>query len=219
MIKYKYIIVFAGYLFLSGLNAVCQISDNQLWSGATLKLRVTKKLRFDFEEQVRFDNDISRLHATLTEGNILYNLTKRIRLKSTFRYFFDPYSHNYYRLSGDFSYDISIKNSPLDFKYRLRFQHVFEEHTRKSENYFRNKISADYNLSRLVDPFIEFENYFRLSYVYRFTTNRYIVGLDWRISRNIDLETFFMYEDEFGEMNPEINKVYGIGLSYDLDLK
>ena len=216
--KYKYIFVLAGCLLFNTASSIGQIADNQLWSRATLKLNVTKKLRFDLEEQLRYDKDISRLNVTLTEGSILYDLTKRIRLKSTFRYFFDPYSHNYYRLSGDFSYDLSIKNFPLDFDYRLRFQYVCEEHTRESENYFRNKISADYNLSRLVDPFIEFESYFRLSHVNKFTTNRYIVGLVWRISKNIDLETFFMYEDEFGEMNPEINKVYGIGLSYDLDL-
>lgn len=216
--KYKYIFVLAGCLFFNIVGAIGQIADNQLWSGATLKLGISKKLRFDIEEQVRFSNDISRLNITYTEGAILYDLTKKIRLKGGFRYICEPYSHNRQRFTGDFSYDLSIKDFPLDFEYRLRFQHVFEEHTRESEDYFRNKLSADYNLSRLVDPFIEFESYFSLSNVYKFTTNRYIVGLEWRISRNIDLETFFMYEDEFGEINPEITKVYGIGLSYDLDL-
>ncbi len=218
MIRNKYFLVFLGVAVLTFSSASCQISDNQLWTGATLKFRMNKKLRFDIEEQMRFNNDISRLNVTLTEGSILYDLTKRISLKGTFRYVFDPYSHNFYRYSCDFAYDWSKKGFPFDFKYRLRFQRLIEEHTRESESYFRNKFSADYNLSKLVDPFIAYESYFRLSYINRFTVNRYIAGLEWRLFRNVDLETFFMYEDEFGEKNPEINKVFGLGLSYDFEL-
>jgi hypothetical protein len=218
MIKNKYILAFLGILMLSGIAATCQISDNQLWTRATLKFRVNKNLRFDVEEQARFNNDISRLKITLTEGSIVYDLTKKITVKGNFRYICDPYSHNSYRYSGDFSYDFSKKGFPLDFKYRLRLQRDIEEHTRESGSYFRNKFSVDYNLSKLVDPSIAFESYFKLSYVNRFSTNRYIAGLEWRLFKNVDLETFFMYEDEFGEKNPKTNKVFGVGLSYDLKL-
>ena len=165
MIKHRYIPVLTGFLLLCGVNAAGQIADNQLWSGATLKLGISKKLRFDIEEQVRFNNDISKLNITLTEGSILYDLTKKISLKGTFRYIFDPNSHNAQRITFDFYRDLSIKNFPLDFKYRLRFHREVEEHTRESACYLRNKISADYNLSKLVDPFVEFESYFMLSHV------------------------------------------------------
>jgi hypothetical protein len=83
MIKNKYILAFLGILMLSGIAATCQISDNQLWTRATLKFRVNKNLRFDVEEQARFKNDISRLKITLTEGSIVYDLTKRSLLKVT----------------------------------------------------------------------------------------------------------------------------------------
>ncbi|MBN2213274.1 MAG: DUF2490 domain-containing protein [Bacteroidales bacterium] len=217
-VKYKYISVLAGCLIFNMMSIIGQIHDNQLWSGATLKISISRKLRFDIEEQVRYNKNISKLNVALTEGSIVYDLTKKTSFKSTFRYFFDPNSHNYYRISGDFSYDLPIKNFPLDFKYRLRFQRFTEEHTHESESYFRNKLSADYNLSKLVDPFVEYESYFKLSHINRFSASRYIVGLDWRLSDNIDLETFFMYEDEFGEKKPKVNKVFGIGLSYNLKL-
>ena len=214
----KYFLAFLCGVVLICSSAAGQTSDNQLWSGATLKLRMNKKLRFDIEEQVRFNNDISRLNITFTEGSILYDLTKRISFKGNFRYIYDPNSHNALRYSGDLAYNWSKKRFPFDFKYRLRFQRLSEEHTHEIESYFRNKFSADYNLSKLVDPFIAYESYFKLDYIYQFTVNRFVVGLDWSILKNIDLETFFMYEDEFGEKNPEINKVFGLGLSYDFKL-
>ena len=218
MIKNKYFITLVGSILLISAAGFGQISDNQLWTGATLKFRINKKLRFDMEEQVRFNNDISRLNITFTEASILYDLTKRISIKGNFRYIYDPYSHNSYRYSGDLAYDWSKKRCPFSFKYRLRFQRHIEEHTRESESYFRNKFSADYNLSKLVDPYVAYESYFKLNYINQFTVNRYIVGLEWRIFKKLDLETFFMYEDEFGEKNPEINKIFGVGLSYDLKL-
>src|SRR4030042_6271708 len=176
-------------------------------------------MRFDIEEQMRFNNDISRLNIAYTEGGFLYELNKSISFKANFRYIYDPHSHNRYRYSGDFTYGWSKKGFPLDFKYRLRFQRIIEEHTRKSESYFRNKFSADYNLTKIVDPFIAFESYFKLSNVNKFTTSRYIIGLEWKLFDNIDLESFYMIEDEFGEKNPKINKVLGIGLTYTLKLK
>ena len=218
MIRNKYFLALLSGIVLICFSAKGQISDNQLWTGATLKFRINKKLRFDIEEQARFNNDISRLNITFTEGSILYKLTKSISIKGNFRYIYDPDSHNRYRYSGDFAYNWSKKGFPFDFKYRLRIQRLVEEHTRESDSYLRNKFGADYNLSRLVDPFIAYENYFKLNYINKFTVNRYIVGLEWRIFKNVDLETFFMYEDEFGEKNPEINKVFGVGLSYDLTL-
>ncbi|HJX72028.1 MAG TPA: DUF2490 domain-containing protein, partial [Bacteroidales bacterium] len=147
MMKNKYVITLLGSIALSCLSALGQISDNQLWTWATFRLRINKEMRFDVEEQFRFDNDISRLNIAYTEGGILYELTKHISFKANFRYIYDPYSHNRYRYSGDFAYDLAIKNFPLDFKYRLRFQRIIEEHTRESESYFRNKFSADYNLT------------------------------------------------------------------------
>ncbi len=217
MNKYFLISLFGVLLIFSPAKG--QISDNHLWTGATFKFRVNKKLRLDIEEQVRFNNDISRLNTLFTEGSILYDLTKSIRVKGNFRYYYDPGSHNSYRYSGDFSYDWSKKGFPIDLGYRFRFQRLIEEHTRESESYIRNKFSADYNLSKVVDPFIAYESYFRLNYINQFTVNRYIVGLEWRLFENVDLETFFMYEDEFGEINPEINRVFGLALSYDFDFR
>ena len=172
MIKNKFLIAFLGIVILISSSAMGQISDDQLWTGAKLRLRMNKKLRFDIEEQVRFNNDISRLNVTFTEGSILYEITKRISIKGNFRYIYDPESHNALRYSGDLAYDWSKKGFPLDLKYRLRFQRRVEEHTRDIDSYFRNKFSADYNLSKLVDPFIAYESYFKLDYINKFTVNR-----------------------------------------------
>lgn len=218
MINKKYFLALAGGLTLACLVSFGQESDNQLWTGATMKFRLNKKLRFDLEEQARFNNNISKLNITYTEGGMKYDLNNHISLKGNFRYTYDPYSHNTYRYTGDFDYDWSKKKFPLRLKYRIRFQRNIEAHTLEAASYFRNKFSAGYNLSKPVDPYIEYESYFKLSFINKFTTNRFIIGLEWKISGNIDIDTFYMLEDEFGERNPAIKNVFGIGLSYDLKL-
>ena len=203
---------------ISCLLTFAQESENNLWTSGVLNLKINKQLRFEFEEQTRFDNNITRLHAVITEGGLRYALNKHFDLKANFRYYYDPNSQNAYRYSGDFAYEWSKKKFPLKVKYRLRFQRTIEEHTRAAESYFRNKISADYNLTKLVDPYIGFESFFKLNYSNRFTTNRYIAGLEWKITRHIDLSTYFMFEDGFGERKPKIQRIFGVELSYGFKL-
>lgn len=217
MCKQRFL-AFTISLVLSCLYTFSQVSDNELWTSATFKLRVNKQLRFEIEEQTRFNNNISRLNTAFTEGGMRYRFNKNISAKALFRYSYRPYSHNRYRFSGDVAYDWSKKGFPVDFRYRLRLQRSIQEYTRNSESYWRNKFSLGYNLSKLVDPFVSFESYFKLSHINKFTINRYIIGLDWSLSKTLSLETFYMLEDEFGEPKPKLHKVIGVGLSYGLRL-
>ena len=211
-------LVFVLLSIFSGRISFTQKSDNQLWNSAVLKLDINKKIRLDIEEQVRFNNNISHLNTTISEIGLRYELTKKIELKTGFRYTYDPESHNSLRFSGDISYTWSKKKFPVDVKYRLRYQNTIEEYTKKTSGYIRNRIKVQYNLSRLADPFVAFESYFRLNYLNRFTSNRYFLGAEWKPCKKLNLDTFFLIEDEFDEFNPKLNKIFGLELSYRFKL-
>ncbi len=218
MMNKQRILALIGGIAISCLFTLAQKSENNLWTSGVVKLKVNKQLRFDLEEQTRFDKDITRLHAVITEGGALYELNKHFSVKANFRYIYDQNAQNSYRYSGDFAYDWSKKKFPLNVKYRLRFQRTIEEHTHAAESYFRNKLTAGYNLTKIVDPYIGFESYFKLNYINKFTTNRYIAGLEWKITKKIDLTTYFMLEDEFGERKPKIQRIFGVELAYGFKL-
>ncbi len=209
---------FILFIVLTCFRTFTQPADNLLWTGVTIKADLSKKFRVNVEEQARFDNNISHLNITLTEAGLRYELTKRIDLKAGFRYIFDPESHNSQRFSGDIRYTWSKKKFPIDIGLRSRYQHTVEEHTMESKSYIRNKINLDYNLSKLADPYIAYESYFRLNYQNRFTVSRYLIGIEWRLHKDLNLETYFLFEDEFGERNPKKSRIFGLALSYDLNL-
>ncbi|NJK85820.1 MAG: DUF2490 domain-containing protein [Bacteroidales bacterium] len=196
---------------------ICAPSDNAFWEVFTARVDLSKKIRFDLEEQVRINNDYSNVNNLISEAALSYELTKQIKAKSSFRYYYNPGSFNRFRYTVDLAYEYSKKGFPLNLQYRGRFQHTVEQYTRDFSNYIRNKFSAEYKLSKLVDPYFAYESYFRLNYVNRFTVNRYYAGLTWRVSNNIDFETFFLYESEFGERNPNSSKIIGLNLIVDLE--
>ncbi|MBN2613645.1 MAG: DUF2490 domain-containing protein [Bacteroidales bacterium] len=218
MISKRRIFSLAGLLFIACHFGFSQKKDKELWSGATFKLDINKDLRVDVEEQVRFNNNISRMNVLISEAGVLYDLNKHFSVKGSFRYSYDPESHNKYRYTADMIYEWSKKGFPLDFKYRLRFQQTFEEHTRESESYFRNKVSVDYNMTKFVDPYISFEPYFKLNGFNEITNYRFAIGLDWDVYKDLSLETFYMFENEFGEPKPKLSSIIGLGLSYRLEI-
>ncbi|MFO7657463.1 MAG: DUF2490 domain-containing protein [Bacteroidales bacterium] len=207
-----------GLIFITCFVGFSQVKDNELWSGATFKLDINKDLRVDVEEQARFNNNISQIKVLITEAGVLYDLNKRFRVKGSLRYSYLPGSHNKYRYTADLIYEWSKKGFPLALKYRFRFQQSFEEHTRESESYFRNRISMDYNMTKFVDPYVSFEPYFKLNGFNEFTNYRFAIGLDWDIYKDLSLETFYMIENGFGEPNPKLSRILGLGLSYRMKL-
>jgi hypothetical protein len=191
-----------------------QPSDDAFWGGITARVQVNKKLRISLEEQIRFNENYSNLNTMLSEAGVSYDLTKNITARSTFRYYYMPSSHNRFRYTADLSYSWSKKKFPLRFKYRVRFQNTIRQYTNASSSYIRNKFTVEYNLSKLADPYISYEPYFKLNYVNKFTVNRYYIGMDWTLRKDLALDTFFMIESEYGERNPDITRVIGLGLTY-----
>lgn len=209
-------------IILTGLTTsiIAQKStDTELWTGGELKLRLTKKLKVDVDEQFRFNDTISSFKAALTEIGLKYKLDKGFSLKGNFRFARRSNKSNRNRFSLDVNYDWDKKEFPLSIEYRLRFQNTSDASLGKNFTYVRNRIGLDYNLSKLVDPFLFYELYFRLNGKNEFRVTRFTFGLDWKMTEQLDLTTYYRIDSDINVKKPKKQNIIGVMLSYDLDLR
>jgi len=193
-----------------------QITDNELWTAGALKFEINKKFRAEIEQQVRLNDDISSFKNTFSELGLRYRINKLFSFKGNCRYIIKPNKNNWYRISGSFYFDLNKKKFPLKFEYRLKIQNEKEQNSGKKITKIRNKGTFDYNLSKPVDPYISGEIYYRLNKINEFRTIRITVGLDWKLSKNIDLTTFFRVQNEINVKNLKKENIIGLMIDYNL---
>lgn len=221
MKRFLFLITFAGICTIS----FTQVQDNQLWAGPVLRYDLNDRLRFYLEQQFRFKDNISKYDFTYTEFALRYTLLNYLDLKGIFRHSFIPGNepgsalkdYDRSRINLDASTGTEVFNSGLKVGYRLRYQHSWENTTRLSSNYLRNRIDLEYNLSKLADPYAEYENFFRFDNRNEFRQHRYTLGMIWRITGELDLDTYFRYQYEINVNNPETDYIIGLGIIYSIN--
>ena len=213
------VIVSIGLIgIVSILNA--QIStDTELWTGGTFKLRLYKKFRVDLKEQFRFNDTISSMKSTFTEIGSRYKIDKHFAVKGNYRYTIKPTKNNRSRFSLDAYYNWGRKKFPLALQYRLRFQDTKVSNSGRKYTNLRNKIKVDYNLTKIVDPFLSYELYYRFNKKNEFRTWRLTAALEWRLAKKFDLTTFYRYQKEINVKNPDAQHIIGIMLTYGAKIK
>ncbi|MCR9172854.1 MAG: DUF2490 domain-containing protein [bacterium] len=209
-------IFFVG-IILYPFSAISQTTDYELWSGVSVTYKVAKKHRLELEQQVRFDDRISSVKNTFTAFGWRWKMNKRFSFTPTYRYTFVPNDDNHGRISADLNYSWDKKKFPLRVKNRLRYQNrsPFDGDRRKS--YLRNKLSFEYNASKLVDPFIAGEIFYRLDRRNEFRIWRFNTGLTWRINKRVDVRTFYRLEQEFNKKSNDRFHIFGLDLAWKIN--
>ncbi len=190
-------------------------TDLELWTGAKVNFKFNKKLSLDFREQIRFDNNISTYKKSFSELGLKYKVGKSFSIKPQYRLSVRQGSVFRHRISLDGNYKASKKGFPLIFKYRIRFQHrLFDPKT-----YWRNKLTLKYKLSKLVDPFAAYEVFFRFNGRNEFRVSRFTAGLDWRVSKNFEITSYYRLQDDIFIKSPERQHIIGLMVEYKIRKK
>ncbi|GEM_PF-898296 len=133
-----------------------RLTDVQLWLKAGAKIDITEKLRFGFEEQIRFDNDIADLKNFHTEFDLRYKLNDHVYLHAVGRYttnndnsgenqgFEDRFR---YQLGGSYLH----RTGQWRFKHRLLYQNRNDLELTKAqgdvnEQFFRIRSNVEYKI-------------------------------------------------------------------------
>ncbi len=192
--------------------------DTELWTGGIFKLRINKAFRAELREQIRFNDNVSSFKSTFTQLGLRYRLNKSFAFKVNFRYIIRP-KRDRLRFSADAYYNWSKKKFPLSAQYRLRFQNTLRPQSGNSTTYLRNKVSVDYNLSKLIDPFLSYELYFRFNGKNEFRVYRLTLGGKWRLNKRIDVSSFYRFQSDIFVKKPDREHIFGLIFSYRTSVK
>lgn len=188
-------------LFLSCIMllaiAIGQAQDAEIWLGAKAKYELNGQIRLGFQQEFRWVD-----HSDKDPWRSFTQLSTKIKINDFFGFRigtrFTDRSLNRLRLYGDALLKYKKKGLPIRVSYRLRFQHTYKFDNEISEPekwscVLRNKLTVEYNLSKLVDPYVAGELFYDFSdeetYQFRLT-----LGADWRLTKKLNLASFLTLE-------------------------
>ena len=214
-------------LILTGIYTLtaAQSADLQLWTGPVVKYNISDKFRLELEQQFRFNENISKYDYTFTEFAIRYKVFKYLDFKTFYRHTFIPSGqtgsileeYDRSRISISASTGTEIFNTGIKIGYRIMYQHSWENTSLVTSNFIRNRFELDYNLSKLVDPYANYESYYRLDQKNEFRQNRYTIGLTWKVTNKLDIDSYYRFQNEINVKNPEKDHIIGIGIVYEIN--
>mgnify|MGYP001602111876 CR=1 FL=1 len=193
-----------------------QTTDTEFWTGGTINLKMHKRFSGQAEQVFKFNDTISHFKSAYSELGLKFKMGRIFSIAANYRYIENPPTKNAQRFSVDFIFNFGKKKFPLSLQYRLRLQHEIRFSNRKTEDYVRNRFRLGYNLCKLVDPYFSCEPFFRLNGKYEFRVARYTIGLDWRITQNLQLTSFYLFQKDVNINRPDKNHIVGLMISYDI---
>lgn len=208
MIKFISLIV----CLLFGSIGHSQIDDSQLWTGFTLGLSPNKKWSFDLEQQARYRESFT-FHRTFTQLGLTRRMSKRWNFTLSYRHTLVPQDVSRKRLMMDFSY-ANKKKRDFRFGMRFRLQNSVTSITGNHKSYARFKLKFGYNLSKLVDPFVAGEGFFRIISKNEYRGWRATAGLKWRLHKRFSLSTYARIDETINVAEPSTVAIYGLMFNY-----
>ena len=220
--KYKTIFFIIFYAGVFSSNAMSQNNDTELWGGINLDYNLTRSATLEFEQQLRFNNNISSYNFTYSELGLNIGVTEQIAFAGKYRYSFieqegtgitsDEYDR--YRYSFDFYAHSELINTAIEFAYRMRFQDSREKTTNNEYTFIRNRFRLKYKMNIPVHPYVSFENFFQFNNLNIFDRNRYTAGVDWSIMEKLNFLAFYRIQKEVKTVDPRIQNIIGLSLNY-----
>ncbi len=213
-------IIFSTLFSLFCLTSFSQTpTDMELWTGGTFRLTIHKKLQLDLQEQVRFNDTISTLKKSFTQFRVRYSINKFVGFGASYRFSVYPQSKNRSRIMLDGYFALKKKDFPLSLSYRLRFQHENKLNSTKRYTYWRNKFTLKYKMSKLVNPFVAYELFYRFNSRNEFRAYRLTAGLKWSLFKGFNMSTYYRYEKEMNVKAPVASHIFGLMFLYEMKIK
>ena len=209
-------------LFCTFTVSLAQINDFELWSGVQLRKNITKKLRVSFEEEIRFNENISDIKKFYSEIGLSYRLNKHIRFAARYRFTENKTILSYYstrhRIMADISLRYKISRLFIAFRsrYQIKYIDIYSSETGfVPRNHSRNKLSLKYNIRKNpVSPFTSGELYYQLNNPEgnQLDKLRYTAGFEYNINKKNSFDIYFRIQQQINVNNPV--KSYIIGVKY-----
>lgn len=202
--------------------------DYCLWSDFAIEKKLSKKFSLELEEELRFNQNISRLnyiHSSIGAG---YRLNKSIRFALSYRFtakylLEDEFSFRH-RLALDGSYRYSFSNFSIGYRSRIQSELKNYNSSKKGKNpawKWRHRITAKYTFNKL-EPNIGAEFFYQIKDPRNSNLDRSwyklraYLGVDYNINKLNTIGLFFLIQRGVSDDDP--NELNVIGLNYKLEI-
>lgn len=200
--------------------------EGQQWMSLALKYKINKDWKLELEQGWRIA-ELAWTSTMYSDLSLSYKLNKYFKFALAYRFAQrDGSWFTYHHLDHRFAADVVADKKFGDFKfnYRIRIQNRYRDLMTSIDGAVpewtvRNKLSVDYDLNDF-KPYASCELWTGLSKNQAFTgTNQYraYLGIEYKVNKKIDLGVFIMRQREFNTKNPDINGVFGINASFELN--
>lgn len=211
-------------------NVYAQNNDALLWTSIEVEKKFKSDITLKTEVGYRLYNNYQNIDKYYAELGISYKLNKYFRLLGQYRFVqkektFDHYFASRHRVSVGTKSGFKYKKFRFNWtcKYQLK---VFDdiEHNygnTKLSSYNRNKFQVKYKTSSIkLFPYISYEFYIPLhamsEYQYAIDTQRFLVGMEYKINKKNSFKLFYMLENEQQDFGYFHNNIVGLSYAYSL---
>ena len=200
----RYVWISLCFLTFLGIFQIAsaQNSDIGLWSGVTLKKKVTKKVSFHLRQEFRFNQNISLLKQNLTEVGLHYKLGKRTTLIPGYRFSFLRSGINH-RIYTDLIHKLNTNGKLPTIEFRLRGLRSFSGEG--DWNYtIRTRAQFAYPIEDFpMKPFVSAELFYSfVPTTHDFSRYRFVAGSKFKISDTFSLSTAYQFQKKMNKTDP-----------------
>lgn len=200
------------YLLLFCCVSLRAQTDFGLWSNIAIEKEISKKMDIQLEEELRFNQNVTRLNSLITEASFKYKFNKYYSLGASYRftYYTENRFGNRFTLSNQVKY--KIEDFTLNYKLNLQTDISAED---PIEYKIRNKIGLDYKFNKHWEIGLSGELFYSFYYNRNmFDRYRLAFGVDHKINKHHKIAASLMFQQEFNVARPEADVVIGIGYKY-----
>ncbi len=212
------------------------VKDAQLWFNLYIRVKLSDRWDFHFDQQDRFTNNMSKFELAFADFGFTYHLNKKVKFLFDYN-FIAKKNKGFLSERHQFYTAICLKHEyrKWRFLYRNMFQYeLIDPYTSKYGltplYYDRNKITIKYDFNKWFTFYVADEIYLPLNNpkVIGFDKNRIFFGLFYNVNRRQMLELYFMNQQrlQFSEWpryggNMSSNQflmdfIYGIGYCIEM---
>lgn len=197
------------------------------WNTFSVEYKASDKVNLVFDQEVRFNENLTRLNQFFTEFGAELKLPGKIKTSLTFRTTQRLQPENYFSYRHRLTWDINVKKNihAFTFLYRHRLQcglrNYYSSPLGKIPSlYERHKLQIKYEVNKRIEPYFSTEIRFQLKdprnmfHNNEFNWIRFKFGSDFKLSSNKSVGLYYLIQNELDIIDQQ--DIYVIGLEYSL---
>jgi hypothetical protein len=215
---------------IAASQAHAQHSDLRSWNTFSFNYGLNKKLTLNFDQELRFQDNLTRINQLYTNIGATYKINKYVRVAGVYRFIARYKEDNSWGARNRLYGDVIVKLRPgrFSYVYRARLQYEWrgagygKEYGRVPEIYWRNLLKASYKVNDIVSPYLATEIRFqlqnpRIPYHNGFDRSRFTAGLDLQVSKSSTFGVYYLLQKEWNVIDPETLNVIGLEYTISID--